>query len=112
MFISFLQVLTSGKSGPYHKRKSSSGLLLNTSNGGRSSSGSRVVHVSPRVAGHAIHKPKISMQRLGMEEIERLQRGGGGQAEAAREEGGGAQTQDEDEPLAPRHREEEEQQVR
>ena len=38
-----------------------------------SSGGVAVAHVSPRVGGHAIHKPQIEIQRLGADEINRYQ---------------------------------------
>ena len=37
------------------------------------SSAVAVAHVSPRVGGHAIHKPQIEIQRLGADEINRYQ---------------------------------------
>ena len=46
-----------------------------TSPSGKDGSGRSptVAHVSPRVGGHAIHKPNIEIQRLGADEITRYQ---------------------------------------
>ena len=74
------------------------------------SSAVAVAHVSPRVGGHAIHKPQIEIQRLGMDEINRYQeeqrQRRREQEEREREETEEEQEEeDEDEPLAPRNNE-------
>ena len=72
---------------------------------------SAVAHVSPRVGGHAIHKPQIEIQRLGMDEIARYQeeqeRRRREREEREREpaEDQEEEEEEEDEPLAPRNNE-------
>jgi len=70
-----------------------------------------VAHVSPRVGGHAIHKPQIEIQRLGMDEINRYQeeqrqRRRREEEQEERESGAeGVPEEEEEEPLAPRNNE-------
>ena len=70
-----------------------------------------VAHVSPRVGGHAIHKPQIEIQRLGMDEINRYQEEQRQRRRREEEQESGAEgepEEEEEEPLAPRNNEGEE----
>ena len=78
----------------------------------RKPSPAAVAHVSPRVGGHAIHKPQIEIQRLGMDEINRYQEEQRQRREQEEEEAAAAaaaeeQAEEEEEPLAPRNNESE-----
>ncbi|TRY68569.1 hypothetical protein TCAL_06918 [Tigriopus californicus] len=70
-----------------------------------SSNGANIAHVSPRVAGYAIHKPQIEIQRLDMNEINRLQAEQREQSRRSRSEDASEEVDDEheEEPLEPAH---------
>lgn len=70
-----------------------------------SSNGANIAHVSPRVAGYAIHKPQIEIQRLDMNEINRLQAEQRERSRRSRSEDGAEDSgeEHEEEPLEPAH---------